>query len=236
MTIPAKPSYDHGSTGTQPTSARDYESGDPLDADEFDHYLSELFSSVDSIIDALNAIDSDNDEKVDAADTADDATNVTSTYKGNDIDSDGDGKVNSADTADSATDVTSTYKGNDIDTDGDGTVDSADDAANVTSTYKGNDIDTDGDGKVNAADTADNATQFAGQPQSFYTTDTELSSHTATADAHHSRYTDAEARTAVDGANVDIAGDAETVDGISIYVQSTEPASPQNGDIWIDTS
>jgi len=102
MAIPSKPSYNHGSTGTEPGSPTDYANGDTLDADNLDYYLSVEFQKIKEIIDALNALDSDDDEKVDAADTADAADNVTGTYKGNDIDSDGDGKVNSADTADDA--------------------------------------------------------------------------------------------------------------------------------------
>jgi len=42
--------------------------------------------------------------------------------------------------------------------------------------------------------------------------------------AHHSRYSDSEARTAVDGANVSITGDADTVDGF----EATELARPKN--------
>jgi len=49
-------------------------------------------------------------------------------------------------------------------------------------------------------------------------------------DAHHSRYSDSEARSAVDGANVDIAGDADTVDG--------QDASDLGGGVfgWTETS
>lgn len=119
MSNPNKPSYTHGSTGTEPSSAIDYANGDDLDADNFDYFVNTPFEKIKEIIDRLVAIDSDGDGKVDEAEQADDATNVTSTYKGNDIDSDGDGKVNSADTAD-------TVKSNDIDSDGDGVVDSAD--------------------------------------------------------------------------------------------------------------
>jgi len=40
-----------------------------------------------------------------------------------------------------------------------------------------------------------------------------LNSHASDADAHHSRFSAADARQAVDGSNVDIGGDADTVDG-----------------------
>lgn len=100
MTIPNKDSYTHGSTGAEPATPRDYDNGDPLDAENFDYYLYTTITQINAIIDALNAIDSDNDEQVDAADHADsatDATNVTGSYKGNDIDNDGDGVVNKSD-------------------------------------------------------------------------------------------------------------------------------------------
>jgi len=158
MPNPDKPSYSHGSTGSEPSSSLDYENGDPLDANNLDYYINTLFVKVKSIIDTLNTIDSDGDGKVDAADTADSAT-TASQVKGNDIDSNGDGKVNSADSADVA-DTANLYKGNDIDSDGDGKVDQADlaDTATTANQVKGNDIDSDGDGKVNAADNADYAT------------------------------------------------------------------------------
>ncbi|WP_225334916.1 hypothetical protein [Halomicrobium urmianum] len=44
-------------------------------------------------------------------------------------------------------------------------------------------------------------------------TQNELDNHASNNSAHHSRYSDSEARTAVDGANVSISGDADTVDG-----------------------
>ena len=52
----------------------------------------------------------------------------------------------------------------------------------------------------------------------------------------HAKYTDSEAVTAVNAEtslDVSISGDADTVDGINIYFQSTEPTSPSEGDIWI---
>lgn len=126
MPIPSKPSYDHGSTGTEPTSARDYSNGDPLDADEFDYYLYTALNKHNQVIDALNEIDGGSIVVGEAthASSADDTTTV----KGNDIDVDGDGKVNSAEQADNAT----TVKGNDIDSDGDGQVDAADQADSAT--------------------------------------------------------------------------------------------------------
>ncbi len=101
MTIPNKPSYTHGSTGTEPSSSIDYANGDSLDADNLDYYLHTEFTKISEIIDALNTLDSDDDGKVDAADFAD-STTTASKVKGNDIDSDGDGKVDSADYADDA--------------------------------------------------------------------------------------------------------------------------------------
>ena len=123
--IPNKPRYSHGSTGTEPSSPIDYTNGDPVNQSEFDYFIYTPFNRIKGIIDFLNAVDSDGDGIVDEAD---DAVNVTATYKGNDIDTDGDGKVNSADVADSA----QTYKGNDIDSDGDGRVDQADVADQAT--------------------------------------------------------------------------------------------------------
>jgi hypothetical protein len=178
MPIPTKPSYDHGSSGTEPANPIDYSSGDPLNADNLDYYLNTEFSKLDEIITALeeikngtiqvasaanadsadayknNDIDSDGDGRVNAADTA---QNV----KGNDIDSDGDGVVDRADVADDGN--ASSYKNNDIDSDGDGTVDQADYADDAdASSYKNNDIDSDGDGTVNNAD------QLQGQTPSAF--------------------------------------------------------------------
>lgn len=144
MAIPDKPTYTHGSTGTEPAQPIDYANGDPVDADEFDYFLNTPFEKIKDIIDTLN--DFSNGDEVVA--NATDAANVTGTYKGNDIDSNGDGKVNSADTADA-------IKGNDIDSDGDGRVNAADTAELV----KGNDIDSDGDGII---DEANNSTLVKG--------------------------------------------------------------------------
>lgn len=145
--IPDKPNYTHGSTGTSPATALDYEDGDPVDSENFDYFINITLERIKTLIDVLNELDDDDDSVVNAADTA-------ALYKGNDIDSNGDGVVDESED-------TNLYKGEDIDSDGDGKVDEAedaDDATNVTSTYKGNDIDTDGDGKVNEAEQADNAT------------------------------------------------------------------------------
>lgn len=101
MAIPSKPTYTHGSQGTEPGSSLDYQNGDPLDADNFDYYVNVEFSKIKAIIDALNTLDSNDDGKVDAADVADNTT----LYKGNDIDSDGDGVVNDADYAAQAGDA-----------------------------------------------------------------------------------------------------------------------------------
>lgn len=76
MAIPSKPSYSHGSTGTQPPNPRDYENGDPLDADEMDYYIYQSFSTIKDIIDALNTLDSDDDGTVDEAEYALDSDKV----------------------------------------------------------------------------------------------------------------------------------------------------------------
>jgi hypothetical protein len=184
MAIPNKPTYSHGSTGTEPGSPIDYQNGDPLDEAELDYYLNIEFTKIKALIDALETLDSNDDGKVDAADVADladtadlyknndidsdgdgkvDSADVADTaklFKNNDIDSDGDGKVDSAENADDAANVTGSYKGNDIDSNGDGRIDNAEqatDAANVTGSYKGNDIDSDGDGVVNTADYANDS-------------------------------------------------------------------------------
>lgn len=68
MATPSKPSYDHGSTGTEPPSPRDYTNGDTLDADELDYYIYESFSTIKSLIDAVDDLDS-----VSSADYAADA-------------------------------------------------------------------------------------------------------------------------------------------------------------------
>lgn len=98
MAIPNKPSYSHGSTGTEPASGKDYANGDALDADNLDHYIYTPFNKIKGIIDFLNTVDSDGDGKVDAADTADSATSAQK-LKGNDIDSNGDGVVDKAEDA-----------------------------------------------------------------------------------------------------------------------------------------
>ena len=99
MPIPTPPSYDHGSTGTEPSQARDYQDGDPLDPDELDYYLNTEFTKLDEIIQALTELKDGTIQVASAAsaDTATDADNVTGTYKGNDIDSDGDGDVDMSD-------------------------------------------------------------------------------------------------------------------------------------------
>jgi len=199
MTNPDKPDYTHGSNGTEPSDSIDYTNGDPLDSENLDYFINTPFEKIKAIIDRLVAIDSDGDGKV-AADTADSAT-TASQVKGNDIDSDGDGKVDAADTADSAT---------------------------TASQVKGNDIDSDGDGKVDAADNADyadNADQLDGNHASAFADADHLhngrylkqSEYDPEVDTH-SRYSDNEARTAVDGSNVSVgyadnAGDADTIDG-----------------------
>lgn len=101
MPIPDPPTYEHGSTGTEPSSPIDYNNGDPLDEAELDYYLNVEFTKIPQIITALEEI-RDGDITVQNATNASsaiDATNVTSTYKGNDIDPDGDGSVAEADFA-----------------------------------------------------------------------------------------------------------------------------------------
>jgi hypothetical protein len=170
-----------------------------------------------------NDLDTNSDGIVDEADFAHNAE--ASTYKGNDIDSNGDGTVDSADYANDAD--ASTYKGWDIDSNGDGTVDAADYANDAdASTFKGNDIDSDGDGRVNTADhalDADNASdadKVDGQHWSDiqtwvgnnYASDSHGNSdhstnylpeanYTPEVDTHD-RYTDSEARSAVESGNL----------------------------------
>lgn len=98
MPIPNPPSYEHGSTGTEPGSSLDYENGDPLYADNLDYYIYTEFDKIASIIEALNEIDSGTIQ-VGSAATADSAASADSAelVKGNDIDSDGDGIVNMSD-------------------------------------------------------------------------------------------------------------------------------------------
>ncbi|WP_336359051.1 hypothetical protein [Haloarcula sp. CGMCC 1.6347] len=71
-------------------------------------------------------------------------------------------------------------------------------------------------------------------------TQSELDNHSGDSTAHHSRYSDSEARTAVDGANVDIAGDADTVDGQDAgeFIQGTGSDESGNyaGDTWLQNS
>lgn len=67
MAFPNTPSYTHGSTGTEPSSAIDYDSGDPLDADELDYYIHTEFSYLTDIVQYLNNVDSDTDGVVDKA-------------------------------------------------------------------------------------------------------------------------------------------------------------------------
>ncbi|MFC7140020.1 hypothetical protein ACFQMA_09260 [Halosimplex aquaticum] len=56
---------------------------------------------------------------------------------------------------------------------------------------------------------------------------------------HHTRYSDSEARTAVDGANVSIAGDADTVDGkhaSDLGITTAAESGTTTGNIAADTS
>lgn len=96
MPIPDPPAYDHGSTGTQPPQPRDYNTGDPLDADELDYYLHTEFTTLDEIITALTELENGTIQvaSADAADVAASANSVA----GSDVD----GQVNSAAEADQA--------------------------------------------------------------------------------------------------------------------------------------
>lgn len=96
MTYPNEPSYDHGSSGTEPGTSIDYANGDAVDPSHFDYYWYTLFNQINQLISALEALDSNNDNQVDAADFADDAANITQTVEGFDIDTDGDGVLNEA--------------------------------------------------------------------------------------------------------------------------------------------
>lgn len=92
-------------------------------------------------------------------------------------------------------------------------------------------LDDDNDGQVNSADYADNAGQLEGEnagafADSGHTHDSRYLNDNAGTVAEsnlnfdpakqsdlHAKYTDSEARTAVNGADINIAGDADTVDG-----------------------
>jgi hypothetical protein len=74
--IPDKPTYSHGSTGTEPSSSIDYANQDAVEADNFDYLIYTPFTKIKGIIDFLNAIDSDADGQVDAADEADALSSV----------------------------------------------------------------------------------------------------------------------------------------------------------------
>lgn len=52
---------------------------------------------------------------------------------------------------------------------------------------------------------------------------------------HHTKYSDSDAQSAVDGANIDITGDADTVDGYHFNVGSSKPGSPASGTLFYDT-
>lgn len=92
------------------------------------------------------------------------------------------------------------------------TVDTADYANDAdASTYKGNDIDSDGDGIVDQADSADeadNTQTIQGVGLANLVEETELTNHASDPDIHHTKYTDTNARNAVDGSNVSITGTA----------------------------
>lgn len=68
--IPSKPSYTHGSTGSAPSIALDYASGDPVDEEHMDYYVNTPLETIKALIDVHNALDSDGDNVVDAADGA----------------------------------------------------------------------------------------------------------------------------------------------------------------------
>lgn len=91
MTIPNKPGYSHGSTGTEPSSPIDYQNGDPVDESEFDYFIYTPFNKIKELIDFLEEVDSNGDGKVDAAEAADSAASVD----GADVD----GQVSSAQSA-----------------------------------------------------------------------------------------------------------------------------------------
>lgn len=77
-------------------------------------------------------------------------------------------------------------------------------ASNSNATrYKGNDIDTDGDGKTDGLENHESA----GNPHTESASATDLNNHASNGGAHHSRYSDSEARNACNGRV-----DADTVD------------------------
>lgn len=194
-----------------------------------------------------NDIDGDGDGRVDAADHANDATTLQgntpselrlavegyqsavdsdvtaiSFEKNLNVSDDGDGTVtvtadNTPDTQTAVADDGARLVNNvqEIDfgprvtatDDGDGTVTITAADQNNALTYKGVDLDDDGDGRVDAADTA---ARVKGND------------------------IDSNGDGRVDEA--DFAADADQVDGHNVYVQSSQPSNPSDGDIWVDTS
>jgi hypothetical protein len=73
-----------------------------------------------------------------------------------------------------------------------------------------------------------NADQLDGNQASNFATANDLSSHAGTTGAHHTKYTDNQARNAVNNANININGDADTVDGKDASDLGSALANPSN--------
>lgn len=118
---------------------------------------------------------------------------------------------------------TDSFKGNDLDTDGDGKVDAAEtaDSAKTADTVKGNDLDSDGDGKVDSAESADTAAGLTNVSHS------ELAD--APPSAHHTQYSDPEARSAVDNSSVTVKT------ALSVETRTSDPSNPETGRVWLRT-
>jgi len=241
MANPNKPSYTHGSTGTQPASAIDYANGDPVDADNLDYFVNTQFEKIKQIIDQLEAIDSDGDGVVDAADAATDAD--ASTYKGNDIDTDGNGVVDAADDA-------NTLAGNgpdhyELDVEDDGTLAvSAVPNVNFGSNIS---VSNDGDGTVTVSVNTSTDTRTgisdSGTTVVSNTADVNLSTGFSVLDDADGTVTinaDQNATT-FKGNDIDTDGDgrvdaADTAtETQSIEARTSDPSSPSVGRVWIRT-
>jgi hypothetical protein len=226
--------HTHGDNGIKPPDGYDAASGSAANPQYYDWLWTTTINRINSLVGEVEGV-RNGSITAGSADTA-------AAVKGNDIDTNGDGKVNAADLADDATNVTSTYKGNDIDSNGDGRVDAADVAQNAAGDFSldGDLTTTDGEvlwdetnGYIPQARLEHDSVTVAGNTVSL--NDSTVVAHndltSIGASDHHSRYTDSEARTAVDGANININGDADTVDGIeasSLQVSVSEDGSTVN--------
>ena len=233
--------YTHGDTGTKPGNPLDFAKGERPQAQQFDWYWYKVTEAISGHADEFTRLDKDDDGVVDESDTVAAGGNL----KGNLNDAAGNQIYNN-----SGNYVVQNRLEND----------------SVTVTA-GTGIDSAGTVALGESVTVDvDTTTIATRTWATGNNISHSDLSDAPSDAHHTRYSDSEARTAVNGANVDIAGDADTVDGKhysdiqdwvnsssyvpnanyaddagtvggnNIYVQSTEPSNPTSGDVWVDTS